>query len=327
MSPARISDSLESVESPVVVALLCGGLGNQMFQYATARRLAYHHDVPLKLDLAAYAGGTDRRPAGLEAFSRKYALDAFLIHGSAASAQDVARLSDPYSNSSFKARVVRQLRRFAPGYLVPKTHIREKQYRFAPEILELPADVYLQGFWQSHKYFTDIAAVIRQELSPKDQSVIRYAREYVDELRNGGGPIISVHVRRGDLVKALDLKTPSVVQSAPTSTEYVSAAMKRFDDEGSFLVFSDSAADIDWCRKNIRADRLHFSEGHSDVQDLAIMSSCDHHIIANSTFSWWAAWLNDKPGRRVIAPRVWSVPGAAYSMVVDDLIPADWELL
>jgi hypothetical protein len=79
----------------------------------------------------------------------------------------------------------------------------------------------------------------------------------------------------------------------------------------------------DW----LPGDHRHFSEGHSDIQDMAIMAACEHHIIANSTFSWWAAWLNPRRRRRVIAPRHWSAPGAQVEMVTDDLIPPDWEII
>ena len=108
--------------------------------------------------------------------------------------------------------------------------------------------------------------------------------------------------------------------------------MKKFDAESRFLIFSDTARDIQWCRDNIRPDwlapeRLHFSDGHTDLQDATLMSCCDHNIIANSTFSWWAAWLNTTPGRRVIAPRSWSNPGNAGKMTTTDLIPPSWEII
>jgi hypothetical protein len=133
-------------------------------------------------------------------------------------------------------------------------------------------------------------------------------------------------VRRGETAYAVDkLKNTKGVFGPPTGLEYIHRAIAKFAPGScKFLVFSDTAADIAWCRENIKADNLHFSEGHDALQDMMLMSACDHHIIY-STFSWWAAWLNDRLGRRVIAPTVWGY--ATSGMVTDDLIPPDWEMI
>jgi glycosyl transferase family 11 len=315
----------------MVIAFICGGLGNQMFQYAMARRLARHRNVELKLDLSEYRAGADQRPAGLEEFRRQVGLYKLSVTAPAASAAEIAQYKDPYAGATTAARIVRRLRRLKPGFLWPATHFKEKQYRFDPAALELPGDVYVDGFWQSEKYFSDVADAIRAEFAPKDAEIRQYARQYVEQLRAGGEPgdkIISLHVRRGDLARAAEeLNDARLVHAKPVSLDYISAAMARFGPECRFLVFSDSGRDIDWCKRNIPSSRLAFSEGHSDIQDMAIMSACDHHIIANSTFSWWAAWLDARPGTRVVAPKVWANPGAMLQMVPDDLVPDRWELL
>jgi len=311
----------------MVIAMICGGLGNQMFQYAMARRLAHSRGVELKLDLGAYAGATDR-PAGLEGFSRTMRLQELCIAAMEATALEIAQVKDPHMGSDTISRIVRQLRKIKPDFLLPATHVQEKQYRVDPAMLELSGNVYLFGYWQSHRYFADASDLIRAEFKPKDSVITRYASEFVDHLRASGGPVVSLHVRRGDLAHASEkLGKPHMVHGVPVGTEYIQAAMARFGADSRFLVFSDTPADIEWCRQNIQAGRLHFSQGHSDIQDMAIMSACDHHIIANSTYSWWAAWLNARPGRRVIAPKQWSGPNAKMKMVTDDLIPADWETI
>jgi hypothetical protein len=312
----------------MVIAFICGGLGNQMFQYAMARRLAHRLGVELKLDLSEYQNGTDQRPAGLTAFRRSPRLFELCVTASAASSEEISRLRDPYSKRTTMARIVRRIRRVKSGFLWPATHIREKQYCFDPAMLELGDDVYVDGFWQSEKYFSDAAELIAAELTPKEPAISRYAHQYVERLRLLGGPVVSLHVRRGDLAEANEeLGTPRMVYGAAVGLDYITAAIARFGGHGRFLVFSDTARDIEWCKRNIRADKLHFSEGHSDVQDMRIMSACDHHIIANSTFSWWAAWLNHRPGRRVVSPAKWSYPEAAVHMVTDDLIPSGWEVI
>lgn len=317
----------------MVIAFICGGLGNQMFQYAAARRLAHVQNGELKLELTAYQGGADQRPAGLEAFRRRVGIFDLCVTATEATPAEIARLKDPFTRPTTRDRIVRQLRRFNRDLLRPTTDIRERGYRFNPAVLDLRGDIYLHGFWQSEKYFADVAPLIRQEFAAKDPAIGQYAEDYVRKLRQSGGPIVSVHVRRGDLAAAHEgLNKPQIVHGKPVSLEYIGSAIARFGADHRFLVFSDSSKDIDWCRQNlvgqgIPADRLLFSEGHSDIQDMAIMSACDHHIIANSTFSWWAAWLDPNTNKRVIAPSVWSPPGTPNAIVTDDLIPPAWEML
>ena len=310
----------------MIVVSLAGGLGNQMFEYATARRLAHVRGVPLKLDLSNYGPEGDTLEKGLEAFRRHVRLQQFNIAAEQATPAEAAAVKDPFENTRTVSRIVRRLRRVAPGLAFPKTHFKERQYRFDPAVLDLSSPCYLAGFFQSQKYFADVAELLRQELTPRDPAVSAYARQYVADLAKSGRPVVSVHVRRGELAHATEvLKNPKGTFGPPTGLAYVRAAMARLDDCGpEWLVFSDTAADIAWCKQNIAADRLHFAEGHTDVQDMTLMSACDHHIVA-STFSWWAAWLNAKPGKRVIAPRQWGHPGGP--MVPDDLVPPEWDMI
>jgi hypothetical protein len=310
----------------MVIVQLGGGVGNQMFQYATARRLAHARGVALKLDLSSYGPYGDTQAPGLEAFRRHVRLREYRILADQATPQEIAALKDPYSdNSKTLSRIVRQFRRFRPSLAWPKTHFRERRYRFDPDVLELQVPCYLSGYWQSEKYFSDIVEIIRQELAPVDSTLLQYAHSYVANLRGRGGTIVSLHVRRGELAVAQEkLKSTRGVFGPPTGLGYIQEAIRQFDPNCKFIVFSDSAPDIVWCKENVKAKYVHFSEGHNDIQDMVLMSACDHHIIA-STFSWWAAWLNPRPGRRVVAPRRWGHPGGV--MVTDDLIPPGWTMV
>lgn len=309
----------------MIVIQLAGGLGNQMFQYAAGRRLANTRGVLLKLDLSAYGPEGDTQAQGLEAFRRHVRIYEFNITAHPATPYEIVALRDRHYDSSARSRIVRRLRKVWPSLGWPATHFREKQYRFDPDILELPAPCYLSGFWQSEKYFADTTEIIRQEFTPRDPTILDYARCYVSELKTSTNAVVSLHVRRGELAYARDtLKSTKGVFGPPTSLEYIQKAIRQFEPGCKFLVFSDSARDIAWCKENIKAGELHFSEGHNDIQDMMLMSACDHHIIA-STFSWWAAWLNSRPGRRVISPSQWGHPGGV--MVTDDLIPSSWEIL
>lgn len=221
------------------------------------------------------------------------------------------------------------MRPILPNFGWPRTHFVEHCNRFDPELLKLDGNNYLEGFWQSPRYFADIELIIRSEFVPRDAAITKYARDYVARLRSdGAGPIVALHVRRGDLAHAHEvLKQSHKLHGPPVTTDYIREAMQRFSFPCRFLVFSDSAKDIGWCKQNIHAESLHFSEGHEEVQDFVIMSACDHQIVANSTYSWWAAWLNPNPTKRVIAPRRWSAPESHGQMVTDDLIPDSWELI
>lgn len=310
----------------IIIAHLAGGLGNQMFQYAAARRLSLVHGVPLKLDLSSYGPDGDTQAKGLEAFARHARVQKLKIVAEEATAAEIALMRDPYlGNSRTTSRIVRQARRFFPKLGWPITHFQERQYRFDPEVLNLRPPIYLSGFWQSEKYFADFGAKIREELSPVDSSIVESAQHYVSEIRAPGNSIVSLHVRRGELAVAAEkLRSTKGVFGPPTGLAYIQSAMRQFDPSCKFLVFSDSAPDIEWCKQNIHADHLHFSEGRNDIEDMMLMSACDHHIIA-STFSWWAAWLNSSVSKRIVAPRQWGHPGGP--MVPDDLIPSEWTMI
>lgn len=194
------------------------------------------------------------------------------------------------------------------------TASRAARVRWAPFLLEekgfhytpLPTthkDLMLRGYFQSEKYFKDYGGELRKEFSFKNK---------IDEV---APQTTSIHVRRGDYVALPD--------HHPLCTlEYYKKAISTFPDQ-KFLVFSD---DLDWCRDNINGISVSYSEGSSPEEDLHRMTLCDNHIIANSSFSWWGAWLGHNENKRVIAPSNWL--GVAYSNESNlDRIPSEWEIL
>ena len=312
----------------MIIVQLMGGLGNQLFQYAMGCRLAEHHQTELLLDATNYGADGELRPQNMAAFKRPLRLFQFRIKARIAQLNEIARLRDDYFRATTRDRVVRQIRHLWPNFLRTNSHIRERQFRFQPEALTWPDNVYLQGFWQSPKYFEDIAPIIRQELQPADAAIVLSAKEAVEGLKAHHPQVVSFHVRRGDLAYAQEtLGKKNTTHGVPVTTEYLNHAMREFEPDTCFFVFSDSSNDIAWCRENIRAKNIEFSKAESDLWDFTAMTLCDHHIIANSTFSWWAAWLDAKPGRRVIAPKVWSPPDASFAMQTEDLLPSDWQTL
>jgi hypothetical protein len=166
----------------------------------------------------------------------------------------------------------------------------------------------LYGYFQTERYFTRIEESIRNDFIFKSPN-----NEYINNLRDSasGNKIVSIHIRRGDYL-GLPNYHPTV------SLEYYKEAMGMFDDV-VFVVFSD---DIAWCRAQDVFKDAHILD-MSDVDALYTMTMCDHNIIANSSFSWWGAWLNNNYQKIVIAPKVWFGPAySGYNM--SDLIPSRW---
>src|SRR6266536_168754 len=219
----------------MVITHITGGLGNQLFQYAMARRLAEHHRAELLLDTSSYGPGGETRPRELAAFNRALGLFRFRIKARTALPGEISRFRDDFYRATTRDRVVRQIRRAWPGCLWNESHIVERQYRFQPEALTWPDNVYLQGFWQSPKYFEDIASLIRQELEATDISVVETATEAVERLKARFGKVVSLHVRRGDLAHAHEaLGRKNITYGGPVTADYIARAIAEFDRESCF---------------------------------------------------------------------------------------------
>lgn len=289
----------------MIVVRLTGGLGNQMFQYAAARRLALRTGAGLKLDTAAFATLPDR----------EYALGDFPICAELASREEIERLTKPALAARIAGRMLG--RRARP----PASHVREPDWSFHQEILELGDGVYLEGYWQSEHYFSDVADTIRRELTPFS-SRADADRRWTERIE--ATDAVSVHVRRGDYVTSKVARETLGSCGHDYYQRAAELASQRLTAPHAFL-FSD---DPDWVRGNLELPLpqtvVGTGEPRTADRDLALMSRCRHHIIANSSFSWWGAWLGETDGSLVIAPRQWF---ARQSLSSQDLVPARWERL
>jgi hypothetical protein len=178
--------------------------------------------------------------------------------------------------------------------------IKERAHEYHP--IQFKPDHQLHGYWQSEKYYIDFRKEILEA----------FGWEW--ELKTG---IVSLHIRRGDFV---------LYQHAfPLCTmEYYDKAIAYFTERGyrKFLVFSD---DIDWCKANLKQDvEFEYSEGLRAVEDCKLMSCCEHHIVANSSFSVWGAWMNRNPDKIVVAPSMYNQFGARVPLKTHDLVPESW---
>lgn len=286
----------------MVIAKITSGLGNQLFQYALGRHLAIQNQTRLWFDLRYYHRTYETDTP------RQFKLDRFSI--------DYDLLD--YSPWLYVSKATRLL----PGRsLRPLFDTRkEPHFHLDPAVPNAKgAFITLDGFWQSEGYFASNAATIRRELTFTRQPGPMYAR-YRQQIEQTQTPV-SVHIRRGDYVSH-----PEFSQSfgALDDTYYQTALAQingQFPD-ATLFVFSD---DPEWVRQHMRFERPHVlvenTGPDADVDDLQLMSLCHHHIIANSSFSWWGAWLNPRPDKRVIAPKQW-FRNKPWNTA--DLIPAGW---
>lgn len=196
--------------------------------------------------------------------------------------------------------------------------VRERNFGFDPSILDAPAHCYLQGYWQSFKYFEAIEPVIRQEFTVSGNLSERNA-EMADRIL--GKRAVSVHIRRGDYASNEQTNR----YHGTCSPEYYYAAEKLLRNRVGDLhlfVFSD---DPKWASENLRFSSPTVIISHNAPdrghEDLRLMTMCHHHILANSTFSWWGAWLSKHTHKVVIAPKKW-FREAGHS--TEDLIPKSW---
>lgn len=297
----------------MIFVSLQGGLGNQCFQYAAGRALSMASGQPLKLDLSGFS----REARGTT--PRSYELDKLKVEAPRAS-EDEMRVFALRPGLLFRMR--RRLSRLAgvrpPGGRV----LRDGDHRFRPLQADPERDTCLDGYWASEKYFDSIAGLLRQELVPRDAPAGRNA-ELLSRL--AGEESASVHVRRGDYVS---LPQARAFHGLCGEDYYRRACeiLKREFAGIRFYVFSDDPA---WCRRHLGfLDGAEFLDHNGPGQghwDMRLMSACRRHVIANSSLSWWGAWLDPREDKRVIAPAQWFSPESQADSL--DVCPPSWQRL
>jgi len=281
-----------------------GGLGNQLFQYAIGRTLALKTGGELILD--PWESRRDR--------SRPVVLDKFNIKARFATSSEnvLCRLVD----SSRLRPLCVAVRAVAPRKL-PRV-VRRRWHGFDPAIFDIQTSVFLEGWFQSELYFRERASEIRQDLQlralPSEEN-----RKCLEQIR--ATQSVCIHIRRGDYVTNPQIN----LRIGLCEPNYYGAAIdhiRRHVQSPSFFVFSD---DPEWTREHLPVPEprnfVSHNCGVADWEDLRLMSACRHFIVANSTFSWWGAWLGVSPEKIVIAPKQWF---ADTSVSAKDIVPASW---
>lgn len=277
----------------MIITKIWGGLGNQLFEYALGRKLSLAKNTELKLDTSQFKKDTRR------------IFDIYHFNISCS-------LANKIETAKFKFLNLFDLSK--PYY---KKHIVQDQgFYFDQNIFDVPNNIYLDGYWQSEKYFKDIKDILRKDITLKEQPDQKYY-EIWNEINNSNS--VSLHVRRADY---LSFKNQKVF--ALCSPDYYKKAIEIITNKAGPIKLFFFADDIEWLKQNISTPypaKFISGQGFTDCQELILMSACKHNIIANSSFSWWGAWLNTNPDKIVIAPEKWVVNPARHSK---DLLPQEW---
>lgn len=288
----------------MIITRLMGGLGNQMFQYAAGLALAEHHRTSLKLDLSWYDGEHLEYPAP----HNRYALSCFNILEQFATEEEVVRCSGKGLSHSEKtiARLARTLRLPRIAHLLRssgKTYDNEKFFVRDPDFLAQPNPSYLQGMWQSETFFQTVSSLVHDHFSPRyplSAEALRWEARIAAEKVS-----VSVHVRRGDYAADPRFRQSIGMPGSDYYQRAVGELADRFPGLHLFVFSDDPKQAKAGFRSAVPHTFLPETSATRAWEHLILMTRCDHSIIANSTFSWWGAWLNRNPNQVVIAPEQW----------------------
>ena len=289
----------------MVISNIIGGLGNQMFQYAAGRALALTNDRSLLLDLSDFTAYQLHH--GFE-LSRVFSL--------------VAAKAEPSTThellgwrENYWARKI--LRRRQLAWLRGKKFVVEPHFNYWPDFFNINDDCYLYGYWQSERYFKAFEAIIRQDFIFREPLQELNAELSLDMATKQA---VSLHIRRGDYVsnpKNHNIMSVCDLEYSRLAINYIATQV----EQPVFYLFSD---DMAWVKQSLPMEfpsvYIEHNSGAESYRDMQLMSLCRHHIIANSSFSWWGAWLNANPEKIVIAPKHWFSNGNDDT----DLIPDEW---
>ncbi len=271
----------------MIIVRLKGGLGNQMFQYALGRVLSLKNNTKLKLDLSFFDLNFKNTT------KRSYNLDVFNIKAG------ITRLS-------YLISILRK---------IFKSRGQEKSFQFDKKILSIGENAYLDGYWQSPKYFEGFEDILKNDFTLKNP-LTQNTKILAEEIKDSNS--LCIHVRRGDYVGN---KNHEVVDTNyyAKGVEYI----KNHAQIDKIYVFSD---EIEWCRNNLSFELPVMFVGDNYAgrcgeEHMYLMSQCKNFIIANSSFSWWGAWLSQHKEKIVVCPKQWFTD---TSVNTDDLIPETW---
>ncbi|MDP3946424.1 MAG: alpha-1,2-fucosyltransferase [Lutibacter sp.] len=283
----------------MIYSNIYGGLGNQMFQYAIAKNISILNNVCFKLDVAKMNNS----------YLRDYSLKKFNISNVIASLEEVKK----FHKNKYYNYILRELQQ--KNILLGNKYYEKLELIFDKKVLSLQSG-YLEGYWQSFKYFENIRDVLLKDFTLAEEMNFENKLIYNEIISTNS---ISIHIRRGDYISNSKNNKIYNVFGLEYYNKAIDFITKQINNP-YFYVFSD---DLEWASKYLNLSNVTYvgiNSSKNPENDLVLMSYCKHNIIANSTFSWWAAWLNQNQNKIIIAPKKW------MSTVnnLDDLYPQTW---
>jgi hypothetical protein len=291
----------------MVIAKLMGGLGNQMFQYALAKSLATQKNTSFKLDLEFLLDRTPRE----NFVYRNYDLDVFKLEVEVASKKETAPFF--YRPQNKIDYVFNRSKRL----IKPYKYYQEPHFYFDSAVFSLFGNIYLEGYWQSPRYFEIISQELRKDFTFRLQ-IEECSLSLLNRIQQSNA--VCVNVRRADFVNSGFHGVCDMNYFEPA----IQLLTDRIDNP-HFFVFSDDPV---WCQENFKMPVDITFVGHDHAGSkfstyLQLMSSCRHFIIPNSSFAWWAVWLSESKDNIVVAPKKWFAE-ANENWDTHDLIPDNW---
>ncbi|KKP77934.1 MAG: hypothetical protein UR73_C0007G0019 [candidate division WS6 bacterium GW2011_GWF1_35_23] len=293
----------------MVIVEIKGGLGNQLFQYAFGRAISLYRKEQLVLDVSWYY--KDNVIFILKSIRGR--IITFLKNRSIVFDVPTPRrfcLNDFFLNKDVKKKIF---------FSSPKTRtFQSTKKSFDKELynailMAKEKDIYLRGYWQSYKYFEKFTEQMKDELKSKGSEKISEKRGLITNK-------VGIHFRRGDYVNYKGAQDLFETLSMEYYFNAIDVIKKKINDP-EFMIFSD---DIDWVKKNFQVmEDIEYVEPNGEVEDFTKMSDCDHFIIANSTYSWWAAFLSRNSNKLIIAPEKW-YKDVNENKFSKDIIPNSW---
>lgn len=289
----------------MIVIKIQGGFGNQMFQYAAIRSLSESTGTPFAVDNIQLERGEGVTP-------RRYTLSVFNINPKVLDKKEFK-----YFTQEQKHPWITSLKRKF-GRFVPKVIVQSGDLSFLDPKPYIHEDVYFDGLFQSEKYFLKHRDLILKEFTLKN-TLSSEAQKMTDTMDTTESVVIQV--RRGDYVS----NYKATANHGVTGLDYFDSALKHIQSKVSkeieVFIISD---DIEWCKDNIKfSQKMHFVSQPSikDFEEIILMTHAKHLIISNSTFGWWGAWLNQNPGKIIVAPKQWF---KNPKLKQEDIVPSSW---
>ena len=283
----------------MIVVKLSGGLGNQMFQYAAGLSAAQRLNTTVKMDQSWFDNLNEKDTP------RFYELDNFSLKQDFINPKQYYFVNEPLKNRLLSLGKVRL------------SSYKEPHFEYDNNFKKIKNNTYLEGYFQTEEYFKNIRPIILDNFSIKKEPSVK-SKEIINIAHKNES--VSLHVRRGDYVTNQNAARFHGIMGEEYYKKAISIMNKKIKNP-KYFIFSD---EINWVKNNFDLPKgsVFVNHNKSGIEDMRIMIECKHNIIANSSFSWWGAWLGQNKDKKVVAPKVWFLDNKTDT---SDIIPSRWQ--